>query len=233
MKRFWSRVGVIDDPRGHAIALDGRPVRTPGRAALYLATRILADSVAAEWREVGDTIDPGAMPLTGLANAALDLVEPDPAAFAAPLARYAASDLLCYRADDPALADEQAEYWETLLDWARARYDVHFVTASGIMPVDQPPETIARLGHALAALPAFRLAAMAPLVTISGSLVVALALEAGAVSREQGWDAVTIDERWQERRWGEDAEAKAARDARHRDWNAAATFLRLLDDDAA
>ncbi len=228
MKRFWREVTVDAAGGAHAVLLDERGVKTPARNALELPTPALAEAVAAEWRDVGESVDPRVMPLTGLANAALDLVMPDPARFAEPLARYGANDLLCYRAEDRALAAEQAAAWDPLLDWARGRYDISFAIAEGVMPVDQPPATIARLGEALLALSPFQLAAVAPLVTIGGSLIVALAVEAGALSGETGWDAVTLDEMWQERRWGEDADAKAARDARQQDWDAAVRFLTLL-----
>jgi chaperone required for assembly of F1-ATPase len=105
VKRFWQDVAV--DAR--AIRLDGRPVRTPGRAALTLPTDGLAEAVADEWRAVGETVDPRAMPLTGLANAAIDRIAADPAGFAAGLAKYGESDLLCYRAaEPPELAARQA-----------------------------------------------------------------------------------------------------------------------------
>ena len=117
------------------------------------------------------------MPLTGLANAAVDRVAPDPAAFAAGLARYAEADLACYRAEGPqALVERQSAAWDPLLDWARRRFDVDFRPTSGLVHVPQPPATVDRLGHAVAALDPFRLAGLSPLVTIGGSLVAALAV---------------------------------------------------------
>lgn len=100
MKRFWKQVTI--EP-GNGIALDGKPLRTPGRAPLTLPTPQLAEAVAGEWRAAGETIDPRAMPLTGLANAAIDRIAPDTAAFAAGLAAYGESDLLYYRAEGPRL----------------------------------------------------------------------------------------------------------------------------------
>jgi chaperone required for assembly of F1-ATPase len=116
-----------------------------------------------------------------------------------------------------------------LLAWARRRFDVDFVTTSGILHVAQPQPTIERLAHAVAALDAFRLAGLAPLVTIGGSLVAGLALLEKAISVEDAWRAVSLDERWQLERWGEDSEAKKALDLRERDFLAAARFLELLD----
>ncbi len=225
MKRFYKEVAA--EPDG-AIRLDGRPVRTPARATLVLPTPALAEAVAAEWRAQGDEIDPRAMPLTGLANAAIDRVAPDPAAFAVTLARYAETDLLCYRAEEPPLAELEAEAWDPLLAWARARYDVTFVLAAGIVHRPQPEETVRRLATALAARSAFALAAMSPLVTIGGSLIAALALAEGRIGADAAFDATHLDELWQARTWGEDALALKDREARRRDFAAAARFLSLL-----
>ena len=225
MKRFYKQVSVEDG----AILLDGRPVRTPARAPLVLSSPALADAVADEWRAQGEDIDPRSMPLTGLANAAIDRVAPDPAAFARPLAAYAESDLLCYRADAPEeLVERQAGAWDPLLDCARGRYDVHFTVTSGVIHAPQPPATVARLGEALLARDAFALAAMSPLVTIGGSLVAALALAEGRIGAEQAFDMTHLDELWQAEHWGEDQLALEARAARRLDFMAAAQLLTLL-----
>jgi chaperone required for assembly of F1-ATPase len=225
VKRFYKDVTVADG----AILLDGRPVRTPVREKLVLPTAALAEAVAEEWRAQADEIDPRSMPLTGLANAAIDRVVPDPAAFAAPLALYAETDLLCYRADAPEdLVAAQALAWDPLLDWARARYDVHFTVTAGIVHVPQPPATAARLSEALAARSAFALAPMSPLVTISGSLVAALALAEGAIGADAAFAAAHLDELWQAEHWGEDYLARETREARRADFLAAARFLELL-----
>lgn len=226
MKRFWQTVDVTPDG---GIALDGKPVRTPGRAPLQLPTRALADAVADEWRAVDDAIDPRAMPLTGLGNAAIDRIAPDPATFAGSLAAYAESDLLCYRADSPAeLVARQAAAWNPLLDWACETYGVAFVVTTGIMHRPQPPETLARLGAAVAAYPPFALAALSPVVTISGSLVAALALAERAADPEAVWLASELDADWQAEQWGEDDLAAPARQARRRDYEAGVRMLELL-----
>lgn len=226
MKRFWTSV-EITDARG--ITLDGKPVRTPGRTPLLLPNAALADAVADEWRSVAAEIDPRAMPLTGLANAAIDRIAADPRAFAAGLAVFAESDLLCYRADSPApLVARQAAAWDPLLDWARATYRVDFVVTTGIMHRHQPLETLARLSEAIAARDPFELAALAPIVTISGSLVAALALAGRAADAEAVWLASELDADWQAEQWGEDDLAIPARQARRRDYEAGVRLLDLL-----
>ena len=229
MKRFWNEVVVIPDDGGWGIALDGRPVRTPQRAPLAVSSPALAEAIAAEWRGVGETIDPAAMPMTGLTNAAIDLAAPDLAAFAVPVAAYAESDLFCYRdARDAVLQAEQAAAWNPLLGWAEERYDVEFALAQGVLPVAQPEATVAALQDAVFAQDQWRTTALTPLVTIGGSLVAGLALVEGAYDADALWEAVSLDELYQERRWGADSEAQKARAAKQRDWDNAARFLSLL-----
>jgi chaperone required for assembly of F1-ATPase len=230
VKRFWKDVKVEPERGGWAIKLDGRPLRTPAQAALAVPTEALAEAIADEWSTVGQSIDPRSMPLTGLANAAIDRVSPERQAFAIGLARYAEADLACYRAEGPsALVERQEQEWEKLLVWARRRFDVDFVTTSGLMHVAQPAATVERLSHAVRVLDAFRLVALSPLVTIGGSLVAALAVLEKAITPEKAWVAVSVDERWQIERWGADAEAEAALEHRRADFLVAARLLALLD----
>jgi len=230
VKRFWKEASAASVEGGWTIRLDDKPLRTPARKPLILPAEALARAIAEEWNSAGDTIDPQAMPLSGLANAAIDRVAPHPDSFAEGLARYGESDLACYRAERPAeLRARQEKSWDGLLAWARRRFDVDFCTTSGIVHVAQPEETVRRLAHAAASLDPFRLAGLSPLVTISGSLVAALAVAEGHLSARQAWDAVTIDEQWQTEQWGADAEAEAALAARRRDFLAGARFLELLN----
>jgi chaperone required for assembly of F1-ATPase len=225
MKRFWKEV-MVDADLG--VRLDDRPVRTPGRAPLLLPTSTLAEAIAEEWRDVAEDIDPRTMPLTGLANAAIDHIVPDPTAFAAGLAAYGESDLLCYRADSPSdLVARQAAKWDPPLDWARDRYDVHFEIVTGVMHRPQPEATIERLGAAIATRRAFELAPLSPIVTITGSLVLALALAERAMDADAVWTAANLDEDWQAEQWGEDDLAVKTREAHQRDFEAAARFLSL------
>lgn len=230
MRRFWTSASCEPRGDGWTILVDGRAVRTPARADLVVPGEALARAIAAEWNAVAETIDAGSMPLTGLANAAIDRVATARTAFAEGLASYAEGDLLCYRADGPpALAQRQADAWDPLLAWARRRFDVDFAVTTGVIHVAQPSATVARLSHAVAMLDPFRLAGLSPLVTIGGSLVAALAVLEREWTADAAWAAVSVDEAWQLEQWGEDAEGRAALDNRRRDFHAAASFLALLD----
>ena len=216
MKRFYQDAAVVAGESGFEIHLDGRPVRTPAREPLALPTHRLAEAVAEEWRAQGDVVDPRSMPFTGLANGAIDQIAPNRESFAAGIARYAESDLLCYRAEGPTeLVAREAAAWDPLLDWAMARYDVAFRVTQGIIPVAQPDETLARLTAVVTAFDPFTLAGLSTLVTLSGSLVCGLAVVEGGHDADLIWTAAEIDEAWEVEQWGEDKEA-AARSAQRR-----------------
>jgi chaperone required for assembly of F1-ATPase len=226
VKRFYEKVEVGADRR---ILLDGRPVKTPGRRDLAPPSLGLAEAIAEEWEAQAETIDPRAMRLTGLANAAIDRIAADMAPFARGLAIYGESDLLCYRAEGPAtLVVRQQELWDPVLGWARRRFDVGFELTTGIVHRAQPAATVERLAQAVTARSAFELAGLSPLVTISGSLVIALALAEGAVSLDEAWAAASLDEQWQIDTWGADAEAVASLANRRADFEGAHRFLTLL-----
>jgi len=229
VKRFWKQADPLEQDGSWGVLLDGRPVRTPARALLAVPTEALAGAIAEEWNAVGDYMDPRGLPLTGLTNAAIDRIASDRDTFAAELANYAQGDLTCYRADSPrGLAERQSTQWDPVLAWARRRFDVDFATTSGLLHVDQPEATVDRLAHALAVLDPFSLAGLSPLVTIGGSLLTALSVLEGAMSVDEAWAVVTVDDRWQLEQWGSDSEAETALENRRRDFFAAARFLDLL-----
>ncbi len=234
MKRFYTAVTAVPEGDEWRITLDGRPVKTPQRAFLALPTAALAAAVAEEWDAQTDVIAPATMPMTGLANAAIDHVRPAPQTFVSTLAAYAESDLVCYRADAPVdLAARQAAAWDPFVAFARTRYDAALTVTDGIVHVTQPEAARERLAAALAAMDPFRLATMHPLVTIAGSLVIALALAEGEVDADAAFAAGHLDELYQAEKWGDDTEALAARAARRTSFDNAARFLSLLDTTSA
>ena len=229
MKRFYRDVATARVADAWHVTLDGKPVRSPARASLALPTAAFADAVAAEWDAQAETLKPATMPLTGFAYAAIDRVIPDVPAFAAGLAAFAETELLCYRADGPpALVARQAAEWDPLLTWARRRYDNDFVVTTSIVHAAQPPATLARLATAFTAFDAFRLAALHPVVTICGSAVIGLAVAERHLDGAGAWTAGQLDELWQAEQWGTDPLAAAAAAERQAALNTAVRLLDLL-----
>jgi len=241
MRRFYKDVTVSPSPqpsppsqgtrawaREWAILLDGKPIQTPARNALALPSRALAEAVADEWREQGETIAPQTIPLTKLANTAIDRVAPDRDASVARTLAYGRNDLLCYRAEAPAdLVRRQSNTWGPLLAWAAERYGARLKVGTGIAHIAQPEYAIAALGKPLARLDAFGLAVAETAAMISGSAVLALALIEGRLDAEAVFAAADLDENAQAERWGRDAEAEARRRGLAVELESAARFLAL------
>lgn len=210
-KRFWKTATVADAGAGFAVLLDERPVKTPAKAALVLPTAAMAQAVAAEWDAQEEHVDPATMPVTKGANAAIDKVRHQRAEVAAMLAEYGDSDLLCYRAAGPdALIEKQAQAWDPLLDWAAETQAARLVAGQGVMHVPQDPAALARLAARVAGFDDFALAAAHDLISLSGSLILALAVIDQRLTPAAAWDLSRVDEDWQISQWGEDAEASAA-----------------------
>lgn len=228
-KRFYASVSVAPMEAGFTVLLDGRPVRTPAKRPFVVPVEALANAVAGEWEAQGERIDPASMPLTRLVNTALDAVAEKMAEVADDVAAFAASDLLCYRAEGPeALARRQAEAWDPPLAWARSALGADLAVQTGLMPVDQPAAAIASVRRALDRLDALSLAAAHVLTTLTGSAVLALAHVEDRLTLDETWAAATVDERWQSEQWGRDAEAEARAAARFTEATAASRCLRLL-----
>lgn len=209
-KRFWKAAAVTEGDAGFGVALDGRPVKTPGKALLVVPSRPLAAAIAAEWDAQQGQIDPRKMPLTRAANSALDKVTPQHAEVAALIADYGGTDHLCYRAaTPPVLRALQDAAWQPLLDWAAARFGAKLCAGEGVLPLPQDRTALARLAAEVTAKDAFALAALHDLVAITGSLVLGLAVAEGHIGAETAWSLSRIDEDWQISQWGEDDEAQA------------------------
>lgn len=227
--RFYTVATVSDCAEGFAIELDGRPLKTPKKLSLIVPSRALAEAVAAEWAAQGARIDPTAMPLTRLANTALDAVTPHLAGVRADIVHFASSDALCYRAAEPArLTQRQAEVWDPVLAWAEQTFNARFTTQTGILHVTQPPATLSAIARAVAPFDAFALTPLHVMTTLMGSSVLALAVAHGALAPDGAWTAAHLDEDWQIATWGRDDEAVARRAWRWREMASAAQFLATL-----
>lgn len=229
-KRFYAEVTTAARDAGHAVLLDGRPVRTPGRALLVLPTAGIARLVAEEFAAQTSEINPVAMPVTRLANSAVDGVATDAVAVAEDIVKYAGTDLLFYRSSAPqALVEKQAAAWDPVLEWFHRELSARFSLAEGVMHVEQPRDAIEAVRrHVLARTDPFRLAAMHVMTTLTGSALISIAVEAGAVDVETAWNAAHVDEDWNIAQWGSDHEAEARRAFRKADMLSAAAVLDAL-----
>ena len=235
MKRFWNVATCVaiheDGGEGFAIHLDDKPVRLPTGAALRVATRELGEALAAEWQAAGGA--PGGemswedVPLTRLTGTAAERIAPDPAATIAAIAKYAETDLLCYRAEDEDLAERQDVAWQPWLDWAAARFGAELRVTRGIMPVRQSDAALAALHVAVAGLSPVALSALGVLVPALGSCVLGLAVMHGQLEAAAAHRLAVLDELFQEERWGLDWEAEERREKVAADLTLAARLAAL------
>jgi chaperone required for assembly of F1-ATPase len=226
-KRFYTSVDVSETPEGFAVTLDGKPIRTPGKRLLAAPVREIAQIMAAEWEAQKETINPLSMPMTRLANSVIDGVADDVTAVRDDIAKYLGTDLLFYRASFPeGLIARQAEQWDPVLRWAADDLGAHFILTEGVMHVAQPEPAVA-LAHQALPNNAWAVAASHIVTTITGSALLALALQYGARTPEQVWAAAHVDEDWNSQQWGQDEEVAERRSTRLRDFEAAAKALEL------
>jgi chaperone required for assembly of F1-ATPase len=230
-KRFYKNASVEEKEGGFALLLDGKTAKTPAQKRLVLPTRALAEAIAAEWAAQESEIDPAKMPLTRLANLAIDRVSEEAASIREEIVRYASSDHVLYRAGEPeGLMALQALHWDPILEWARSALGARFILAQGVNFVAQPEAALAAVrAEAENWPPPFAFAALASLTSLAGSALIALALARGRLTAVEAWNAAHVDEDWNVRQWGEDAEAVSRRAQRFSEFEAAAKMLALLD----
>jgi len=231
-KRFWKEVSIRPEAAGYGIFLDNKQLKTPLKASLLAPNKAVANGIAAEWSAVEETINPLEMHLTRCANATLDKVVVEHDAVAGMLAEYGATDLLCYRSEGPSeLIKRQADAWDPLLAWLSETQNIHLIATTGIMHVPQPEDGQKRLREVILDYDPWRLTALHDLITISGSLVLGLAVATNYLSAENAWPISRIDETWQEEQWGVDDAANAAAEIKRSDFLKAANLMNLLDQD--
>lgn len=234
-KRFYKHATTAPRQSGHGVFLDGRPVRTPGRQLLELPTEAAASLVAQEFAAQGEFIDPAGMPITRLANTTIDGIVADMQPVLEDISRFAASDLLCYRAASPReLVERQGELWDPVIDWLRDDLGANFVLAEGVVHVAQPREAMAVFAARLRAhAEPFRLACLHTVTTLTGSALLALAVAEKRIDPLQAFEAGNLDEDWNIGLWGEDAEAAQRRADRWRQMDAVCALLDCLPRPAA
>ncbi len=225
-RRFYKEVSVSPVL---SILLDGRPVKTPLKAALQLPNARLAEAVAAEWRAQDTHIDAVRMPLTKLANTAIDRATQERVTVIDEIVAYAGNDLVCYWADGPPdLVARQRQHWQPVVDWAQQKFSADIKTASGIRHVPQLPEMLEAVRRHAEAQDNWQLTALFLLTTKTGSMLLSAMQMAGAASPDDAWAAAHVDEDYQIANWGLDWEAEQRRTSRRNEFNGLMTFLELI-----
>jgi chaperone required for assembly of F1-ATPase len=228
-KRFYKDAAAEQMPGGWTVALDGRTIKTPARAALCLPSQRLARAIAAEWNEQDDIIDLAAMHLTRLANVAIDRTPEVREEMADELARYCETDLLCHIAEGPEeLVEREEAYWRPVREWAGQELDILLVPVEGLLASPQPDASLEAARQVALEMDDFRLTGTLFGCGLFGSALLALAVAEGQLSAADAFEVSRVDEAWQIEQWGEDEEAKAATEARRKEARALETWMRGL-----
>lgn len=228
-RRFYKDVAVAEADDGYTVTLDGRQVKTPTKKPVVVASADLADVMRAEWDGQGEFVDPDLMPHVRLVNSAIEGGEGARQALIDEVVKYAANDLLLYRADTPReLVALQEQAWDDVLVRLARNFAVSFRPTVGILHQEQPGETLERLKASLSAIGFMPVTAMVSMTGIMGSGLLAIALREGLVGPETAWNAAHVDEDYQITHWGEDFEASERRKRRRIEFDAAVNVMRWL-----
>lgn len=226
--KFFKEARAEQIADGVRIILDGRPLKTPKKAALIVPTEGLGLAIAAEWNGLGEKIDPERLPLTKIANTVIDGLIGREQDLHEDLVRFIGNDLLFYRAGSPVELDQrQKAAWDPVLAWAEERFGATFRLTEGVMPIEQNLVSVAKVASALSGADAMKLAPVHVMTTMTGSALLVIAYLEGRLTVDEVWAATHVDETWQEEQWGEDREALARRAMRRAEFNAAVLFLEL------
>jgi len=228
-KRFYNQVSVVKSPNGYTVELDGRSIKTPAKNLLEVESENIAQAIAGDWERQAEFIDLETMYTAKVANTAIDHIAPAPDVVIKEMCDYAGSDLLCYRALEPlSLVQCQNDSWDAVLTWLDKTHGVQLILIGGVMHQPQPAEAIQKIAKNLNTRSAIMLAAMHNMTTLTGSLVLSLAVADGYLDAQKAWACTHVDEDWQIEQWGPDEDAAASRERRWLEMEKTANLMALL-----
>ena len=228
-KRTWINTSIELIGPSFAILLDDNYLYTPKKAKVLLPTQKLAQKVADEWKLQKKIINPSKMPYSRLVNSAIDKVNENFDSIVSDLVDYGDTDLVCYRSISPEdLVILQNKHWDPILVWAKNELEVDLKVNSGVNYKAQDPIQLQKLSKEISSFNPFSLTGLYDLVTISGSLLVALAVYYKHITPTEGFDISFLDEDWQRKKWGQDEESNKNRFNKFKEFQLAFRFLELL-----
>ncbi|PQM62904.1 MAG: ATPase [Rhodobacteraceae bacterium] len=228
-KKTWVNTSVELVGSSFAVLLDDEYLHTPKKAKVLLPTQRLAEKLADEWQTQSENIDPSTMPYSRLVNSAIDKVQANFDSIVLDLLAYGDTDLVCYRAESPRdLVLLQQKNWDPILLWAKKNLDVDLKITTGITYKPQNLTERQKLFKLINSYDFFSLTGFYDLVTISGSLLVALAVINNHISPLVGLDLSFLEEDWQRKKWGQDEESINNKSNKLEEFQIAFNFLSLL-----
>lgn len=235
MKRFYKLVSTEKVTDGYHILLDGRPVKTKAKAFLCATNAAIADRLLQEWADQTDDIVPDTMPFTQILNTQIDRVSAERDVMSAAVLKYLDTDLLCYPTDMPQdLAKQQHESWQPFLDgFFKTVFGYELQTTTALAAVKHPAEVHKVVADYVHGLDDARFTILQLVTSISGSLILALAMVRGGASAALLLEACFIEETFKDalydaEKYGGDPMLEKAKKSAMQDFQAAEDYLVLL-----
>jgi chaperone required for assembly of F1-ATPase len=166
--------------------------------------------------------------LTRLVNTVVDGIRANRDETIAAILRFGENDLLSYRADAPAELARRQGRWDAHLDWVAQRHGARLKVTRGVGHVEQAQDALAALQKAVAVHDEYALAALHVLASITGSLVLGLAVLEGELTAAQAFAISRLDEAYQAEQWGLDREAEERADRLGREMGQATRLVALV-----
>jgi chaperone required for assembly of F1-ATPase len=235
MKRFYTLVSTRKTDDGYVLQLDGKTVKTPSGQEIAAPTQALADAIVLEWAAQEEKVKPDTMPLTQILTTAIDKIR-DREAITESVMRYLDTDMVCYWAKEPEeIAKRQKEVWGRWIKWFEEHYEVPLYTTKKIDAIKQDPEAHKRAWNYIESLDAYYFTVLHIMTSLSGSLVMALALSEGDITVDELFQASYLEELYRGELYNEELHGaapneEAERELFKRDAHAAVQFLELANE---
>lgn len=234
MKRLYKCVSSEKVEGGYHIFLDGRPVKTKSKVFLCAPHVEIAERLVQEWSDQADDIVPDTMPFTQILNTQIDRVSVERDAMSAAVLKYLDTDLLCYPADTPeALATLQQKSWQPFLDGFEKEFGHILRTTTTLEAVRHPAQVHEAVAHYVHGLDDAHFTILQLVTSVSGSLVLALAMVHGAASALSVLEACFIEESFKDglynaEKYGSDPMLGKSKKSAMVDFSAAEDYLIFL-----
>lgn len=234
MKRFYTLVTVAQDGPSFVIHLDGKPVKTPARAALTTNNKAIANAIMQEWAAQDTEILPDTMPLTQILSTRIDKTAQERSVMEQKILKYFDTDLLFYRADfPPNIGQAQVDAWDPIIQKFQAHFGVTLETTTAIKALIQPPEAHTVVAEYITALDDDYFTILQLVTPLAGSVISGILFTLDQLSPTDIMAIARVEERFKDtiynaEKYGQDPAAEKADALMLKDLEGAAQYLALI-----
>ncbi len=199
INRFYKQVMSENHDGIYRIVLDGRAVKTKSGAFVETPYERAAQILVQEWEAQSDQIDPDTMPFTQILNTKIDRIAHERAQIHASIMKYLDTDLICYYTDRPeTLLALQKQKWGKWEEWFNAEFGVALRNTQSLEALKQDADIHQKLDAYIASLDDDHFTMVQLITSISGSIILAVAMVKGGASAEDIFDACFVEEHFKD-----------------------------------